>query len=263
MRFMVRTLNDLKNAEEAVSEVVDFSITMGIMLLAIAIIGTAGFPLVEHMQEAQHTENIKQSFTVLSSNINKVAFGSSPSQSVEVKLDGSSAAVTGTSSINVDMQVWNSSIGTVDTESFDRQLRVIENRYEERSIGYENTGAWAKYEGGKVVMISKPNFAVGEDLLMIPVVMLSGSSSVSGTGLVRIVCDGGLPSVHRYENVSTVSITIGSEYYDGWGRFLNETLGMRVTGYDTANNTVFASKQYSADNIDVVIVYSPMRITIQ
>jgi hypothetical protein len=72
------TLNGLKAAEEAVSEVVDFSITMGIMLAAIAIIGTAGFPLVEHMQEAQHTENIKQSFTVLTSNINKVAFGSSP-----------------------------------------------------------------------------------------------------------------------------------------------------------------------------------------
>lgn len=143
------TLNGLKAAEEAVSEVVDFSITMGIMLAAIAIIGTAGFPLVEHMQEAQHTENIKQSFTVLTSNINKVAFGSSPSQSVEIKLHESTAAVSGTSSIIVEMKVWNSSTHVVDTKSFDRQLRVIENRYKERSIGYENTGAWAKYERKK------------------------------------------------------------------------------------------------------------------
>ena len=257
------TLNGLKAAEEAVSEVVDFSITMGIMLAAIAIIGTAGFPLVEHMQEAQHTENIKQSFTVLTSNINKVAFGSSPSQSVEIKLHESTAAVSGTSSIIVEMKVWNSSTHVVDTKSFDRQLRVIENRYKERSIGYENTGAWAKYDREKVVMISKPNFAVAEDSLMIPVVMLSGSSSVSGTGLVRVVCDGGLPSVHRYENVSMVNITIGSEYYDGWGRFLNETMGMQVTGYDVFNGTVSASKQYLPDNIDVVIVSSPIRVTIQ
>ncbi len=263
MRYMVCTLHDLKNGEEAVSEVVDFSITMGIMLLAIAIIGTAGFPLVEYMQEVQHTENIKQSFTVLTSNINKVAFGSSPSQSVEVKLHDSTTAVTGTSSISVDMLVWNSSTGTVDTESFDRQLRVIENRYKERSIGYENTGAWAKYEREKVVMVSKPNFAASDDLLMIPAIMLSGSSSVSGTGLVRVVCDGGLPSVHRYENVSMVNITIGSEYYDGWGKFLNETMDMRVTGYDTANDTVFTSRLYSPDNIDVVIVYSPMKVIIQ
>lgn len=263
MRYMVRTLHDLKIGEEAVSEVVDFSITMGIMLLAVAIIGTAGFPLVEHMQEAQHTENIKQSFTVLTSNINKVAFGSSPSQSVEVKLHDSTTAVTGTSSISVDMLLWNSSTGTVDTESFDRQLRVIENHYKERSIGYENTGAWAKYEREKVVMISEPDFAASEDMLMIPAVMLSGSSSVSGIGLVRVVCDGGLPSVHRYENVSMVNITIGSEYYDGWGKFLNQTMGMRITEYDTFNDTVFASKRYSPDNIDVVIVYSPMRVTIQ
>ncbi|MCC7576175.1 MAG: hypothetical protein KK926_04995 [Methanomethylovorans sp.] len=257
------TLNLLKSAEEAVSEIVDFSITMGIMLLSITIIVTAGFPLVGSMQEAQHTENIKQSFTVLTSNINKIAFGSSPSQSVEIKLHESTAAVTGTSSINVDMRVWNSSTSAVDTESFDRQLRVIENRYNERSIGYENTGSWAKYEREKVVMISKPNFAVGEDLLMIPAVMLSGSSSVSGTGLVRVVCDGGLPSVHRYENVSMVNITICSEYYDGWGRFLNETMGMQITKYDAVNDTVSASKQYSPDNIDVVIVYSPMKVTIQ
>jgi hypothetical protein len=256
------TLDGLKIAEEAVSEIVDFSITMGIMLLAISIIVTAGFPLVGYMQEAQHTENIKQSFTVLTSNINKVAFGSSPSQSVEIKLHESTAAVTGTSSINVDMQVWNSSTSEMDTESFDRQLRVIENRYNERSIGYENTGAWVKDEREKVVMISKPNFAVGDDLLMIPAVMLSGSSSVSGTGLVRVVCDGGLPSVHRYENVSMVNITVCSEYYDGWRRFLNETMGM-ITKHDTVNDTVSTSKQYSPNNIDVVIVYSLMKATIQ
>ncbi|AGB48358.1 hypothetical protein Metho_0061 [Methanomethylovorans hollandica DSM 15978] len=174
------TLDGLKIAEEAFSEIVDFSIIMGIMLLAISIIVTAGFSLVRYMQEAQHTENIKQSFTVLTSNINKVAFGSSPSQSVEIKLHESTAAVTGTSSINVDMQVWNSSTSEMDTESFDRQLRVIENRYNERSIGYENTGSWAKHEREKVVMISKPNFAVGDDLLMIPAVMLSGSSTSTG-----------------------------------------------------------------------------------
>jgi hypothetical protein len=160
------------------------------------------------------------------------------------------------------MQVWNSSTSEMDTESFDRQLRVIENRYNERSIGYENTGAWVKYEREKVVMISKPNFAVGDDLLMIPAVMLSGSSSVSGTGLVRVVCDGGLPSVHRYENVSMVNITVCSEYYDGWRRFLNETMGM-ITKHDTVNDTVSTSKQYSPNNIDVVIVYSPMKATIQ
>jgi hypothetical protein len=257
------TLDGLKIAEEAVSEIVDFSITMGIMLLAISIIVTAGFPLVGYMQEAQHTENIKQSFTVLTSNINKVAFGSSPSQSVEIKLHESTAAVTGTSSITIDMQIWNSSTSEMDTESFDRQLRVIENRYNERSIGYENTGAWAKYEREKVVMISKPNFAVGEDLLMIPAVMLSGSSSISGTGLVRVVCDGGLPSVHRYENVSMVNITICSEYYDGWGRFLNETMGMQIKEYDAVNDTISTSKRYSPDSIDVVIVYSPMKATIQ
>jgi hypothetical protein len=257
------TLNCLKGAEEAVSEIVDFSITMGIMLLGIAIIAIAGFPLVGYMQEVQHTENIKQSFTVLTSNINKVAFGSSPSQSVEIKLHKSTATVTGTSSITIDMHVWNSSSSTVDTESFDRQLRVIENRYNERSIGYENTGAWAKYEKEKVVMISKPNFAIGEDMLMIPAVMLSGSSSVSGTGLVRVVCNGGLPSVHRYENVSMMNITICSQYYDGWGRFLNETMGMKIIKYDTLNDTVSTSKKYFPDNIDVVIVYSPMKVTIQ
>jgi hypothetical protein len=250
------------DSEHAISEVVDFSIILAIMLLAVAIIGVAGFPLVDHMQESGHTENIRQSFIVLTANLNKVVFGNAPSQSIELKVHGGSVSVTGNSNINVTMQVWNSSTSSIETHSFERQMRMVENVFEERSICYEGTAAWAQYPIGYAVMISEPEFVFNDDVLVIPVPMITGSSSVCGVGLVHVVSDGGEPSVYRYQNVSTVNITIMSKYYRGWERYLNDTLEMRIINIDNTNTTVYARRDYS-ENIDVYTVHSQMGITIE
>jgi len=253
------TLTAFIDSEHAVSEVVDFGIILGIMVLAVAVIGVAGFPLVEHMQEAGHTENIRQSFAVLAANLNKVAFGSAPSQSIELKMYGGTISATGSSTINVTVETWNSSTSSVEPQSFERQMRMIENEFKDRSICYENTGAWAQYLLGDAVMVSKPHFAFYDDVLVVPAVMISGTSGISGVGLVRVVSDGGESSIYSYQNISQVDITIISKYYKGWERYLNDTLGMQVIDTDDANTTVHVQRSYSP-NIDVYITYSPMSI---
>ncbi|MBN2489076.1 MAG: hypothetical protein JXA98_08615 [Methanosarcinaceae archaeon] len=250
------------DSEHAISEVVDFSIILAMMLLAVAIIGVAGFPLVDHMQKSGHTENIRQSFIVLTANLNKVVFGNAPSQSIELKVKGGSVSVTGNSNINVTMQAWNSSTSSIEIQSFERQMRMIENVFEDRSICYESTAAWAQYPIGDPVMISEPRFVFYNNVLMIPVPMITGSSSVSGVGLVHVVCNGGEPSVYRYQNVSWINITITSKYYRGWERYLNDTLEMQIINVDSTNTTVYARRDY-ADSIDVYAVHSQMGITIE
>jgi hypothetical protein len=251
-------------SEDAVSEVVDFSIILGIMLLAVAVIGVAGFPLVAQMQESGHAENIRQSFTVLTANINKIAFGAAPSQSVELKLYGGLVSVTGDSVINVTVQAWNTSISSVESHTFTRQMRMILNEYEDRSICYENTGAWVKYPIGDALMVSRPKFVLHDDVLTIPAVMISGSTGISGVGLVRVTSDGGAASVYSYYNVSQVDITIKSKYYKAWERYLKDTddLGMQSISVDDTNTTVHLQKVYSPDNIDVHVIYSPMSVTV-
>lgn len=257
-------LTKIIRSEDAVSEVVDFSIILGIMLLAVAVIGVAGFPLVDHMQESGHAENIRQSFTVLTANINKIVFGSAPSQSVELKLYGGLVSVTGDSSIIVTVQAWNASNSSVESYTFERQLRMIQNEYKDRSICYENTGAWAQYPLGDALMVSRPKFVLHDGVLTIPAVMISGSTGISGVGLVRLTSNGGMSSVYSYYNVSQVDITIKSKYYKAWERYFKDTddMAMQTVSVDATNTTVHMSKDDYPNNIDVHVLYSPMSVTV-
>ncbi|MDN5308840.1 MAG: hypothetical protein PWP14_234 [Methanolobus sp.] len=257
-----RTGKGIVASEDALSEVLGFSLTLGIMVLALGVIGVAGYPMLEHMQERGHLLNIEQSFSVLQPNINKVAYGKAPSQSVELKMYGSQVSVSGTSRMNVSMQIWNSINSSYDYPTIERQMRTIENQYGQNYVAYENTGTWARYPQGRSVSISEPDFAYNDNLLLIPMVTISGSKSISGSGLTRVVSQGGQISVSMHENVSMVDMTITSDYYEGWGSYLNETLGMEITSVDPQNNTISGRRQYDPA-IDVLLTISPMSVTIE
>jgi hypothetical protein len=245
----------------AVSEMVDYSIILSIMILATGIIVVAGVPMLEHMQETQHTENIKQSFKVLAPNINKVVFGNAPSQSVELKMYGGSLSVTRNNYINISMQVWNDSASSFETVSFGKQMGNIENDFQGTLISYENSGVWTRYSLGESVMLAQPRFTYANNVLVIPDASFSGSSSVSGSGLVRVTADAGRRSIESYQNVSQVNITIRSNYFEAWERYLNEHLDMPTALVDDTNRTIYTSKNYS-QNIDVYIVKASMDVTI-
>ncbi|PQV43664.1 DUF7289 family protein [Methanohalophilus euhalobius] len=250
-------------SEGAVSEVVDTILILGIMLIAISIIGVAGYPALQNIQEHGHTENIKQSHIVLGENINKVVFDMVPSQSVELKMYGGNALVSGTSTINVTMQTWNSSSAGLENQTFKRQMREIKHSYEETAVAYENTGVWAKYGNEGTIMVKKPGFVLSDNNMIIPVAAVMGSNGISGEGLIRVIADGGYSSVFSYENVSSVDITVKSDYYTGWENYLNETMGMQVINRDETNTTVHLRKEDFSENIDVYITHSPMKVRVE
>ncbi|WMW21558.1 hypothetical protein RE476_09175 [Methanolobus mangrovi] len=248
-------------SDDAVSEMVDYSIILSIILLATGIIVVAGVPMLEHIQETQHTDNIKQSFQVLAPNVNKVVFGNAPAQSVELKMYGGSLSVTKDNYINISMQVWNNSAGSPETVSFGRQMGNIENDFQNTLICYENSGVWAKYASGDSVMVAEPRFTYANNVLVIPDASVSGSSSVSGSGLVRVTADAGRRSIESYRNVSQVNVTVTSDYFKAWEKFLNERLEMSTIDINETTQTVLAGKSYT-ENIDVYIIKAAMDVTI-
>jgi hypothetical protein len=250
------------SSEDAVSEMVDFSIILSIMLLATGIIVVAGVPLLENTQNMQHTENIRQGFEVLALNMNKVVQGNAPSQSVEMKMYGGSLSVAGDNYISIDLRVWNSSANNFEMQpAVGSRIKNIENSFQDTTISYENTGVWAKYSTGQSLMVSEPRFTYANNVLVIPVARIDGITSLSGSGLVRVTADGRPKRVERYENVSRVNISITSDYFEAWGRYLNESLQMPIVMVDTDNKTINASKEYLT-NIDVYVTSSPMKVTI-
>lgn len=253
---------NLTRSDAAVSEVVDYSIILGIIILATGIIIVAGVPMLEDMQDARHSENIGQSFEVLALNMNKVVFGNAPSQSVELKMYGGALSVAGDNYMSIDIQVWNSSANAYEIQSaVGLEIKDIENSYHNTNISYENTGVWAKYEDGGSVMISEPRFTYANNVMVIPIAKIDGRESLSGSGLVSVTADGGGRRIYRYENVSQMNISVTSDYFEAWGRYLNKSLEMPVVMLDSNNRTVNCSKNYLI-NIDVYVIDSPMKVTI-
>lgn len=219
-------IKELLYSEDAVTEVVDFVTILGMLVLAVGLIGVAGYPIIKNAQEANHIENTRQSFTVLAENINKVVMGQAPSQSVELKMYGDMLSVisasTRTSTINITL------IRDAGNVSFEYDLGAIEAKFDTAIIGYENTGTWINYTSGGTIMISKPDFVISNDSMYIPVTTIGistkGSSSMGGTGLVRVVAEEKWSELNSVSNVKSIRIIINSSYTDGWQqRFLKET----------------------------------------
>ena len=252
-----------RRSDDAISEMVDFGIVLSLIILAMAIVIVGAVPLLEHMQETQHTKNIRQGFEILALNINKVVLDMAPSQSVELKMQGGSLSVTGDSSIELIVKEWNYSATPPSFEPryFEKQMRTIEYSSGGTLISYENAGVWAKYHGENAVMVSQPGFIFENNVLIIPIITLFGATSASGKGIERVTADGGKKTIHNYENVSQVNLTLTSDFYKAWERYLHETMHMQIARVDTSNNTVYAYRNYQ-ENIDLFIIDSPMDVRI-
>lgn len=248
--------------DSAVSEMVDYSIILGIILLATAIITVAGVPMLKHMQENQHTENMEQSFQVLAMNMNKVVFGNAPSQSVELKMYGGSlySESDDSSNMSITMKVWDNSTG-FRIENYSSQMGKLESDFQGTLIGYENGGVWARYSSGNALMLSEPRITYANNVIVIPDASIFGINSISGSGLVRITADSRIKSTVSYQNVSQMNVTITSDYVEAWEKFLTERLNMTTTESDIENRTVHLSVNFT-ENADVYFVKAYMDVTI-
>ena len=248
-------LTKLMKSENAVSEILGYITVIGIMLVAISVIVVSGYPAIEKIQDTGHQENIRQSFVVMSSSFDKLFEGSAPSKSVEMKLYDSEVAIRGSSYINI------TSTTSDGPEHYERQLRMVEINYRDNSLAYENTGVWEKDGYGNTQMISSPNFVLTDDSMIIPVMLFTGTQSISGQSVIRIVAESGSRSVIVHQDVSSVSITLVSEYYRGWARYFEDEIGMSVAE-DSENESVYAYID-ELDGIDVYILYIPNRLAIE
>lgn len=258
-------------SEEAVSEVVDFTVLLGIMILALGIVYVFGYPALLDLQEAGHIENLEQSFIVMGSNLNRVVLDKAPSQSVELKIYGGSISVHTSGSIEATVTVWNQTSSSYDvlphlwnstTSSFEATpvngWGEVRCEYEDVVLSYQGTGVWAKYPEG-CVMLSEPQIISSDKLVVVPFSAILGSSSISGEGLLRISAEGSQTTVTTFSNVSRLDINITSDYNEAWSRYLNQSQGMTTNETD---GTVHAYIEYPTPR-DAVFVQKRMDVWLE
>lgn len=253
-------LNNFRDSDEAVSEVLDFITIVGILLLSLSLIAVAGYPVLKSAQETRYVENTRQTFVVMAENINKIVTGQAPSQNIEVKMYGGRLSVRGDSNINI----------TADNSTGDRivlvdqQMRSIENTVGDTVVAYEGSGIWVKYPNGYVDNSYKPLITSAGSVIVIPVVKISGTSSFAGSGMSRIKAKG-IPGIMYYPNVSNLSVDITSSYRgdssanrrNGWEGYFESLPGWEV------NESNGIARLNTPSNVDLYILNVHMDVVIE
>jgi len=246
--FEILKIGCFLKSQDAVSEVVDFVALLGILILSFSVIGLAGYPVLKSAQETMYIENTKLSFVAMAENLNQIALGQAPSKSVELKIYGGRLSVSMDSTIKINAtNSTNHEITLVDST-----LGNIQNSIGDTVVAYEGTGVWVKYPSGVTLNTYRPLFANQSNVLVIPVVRVSGNSSAGGTGVIRIRAEGE-PSINFYSNVSNITITINGDYISGWKDYfenINDMDWVMSSSTDSSYTTVLNTSK----NLDVYIL---------
>lgn len=222
-------------SESAVSESVGFMLTLAIVLVSSAMVYYSGAPMLDKSEKNAHFQEMENSFTYLSQNIDKVGYERAPIRITELKIKGGTLTIGHDSAIIVGGIPYN--------------LGSLEYIFEDKTLAYENTGIWVKYPNGAVVMLSKPSFSTGT-VTTIPAMELLGEYWTGGEGNIRIKNKIYSSSINAVDSVDgNVSIEIKSSYYRGWEKYL-EDMGGKDIEVDDANTTVKSNLTVNLVTID-------------
>ena len=212
-------------SESAVSEVIGFIMVFSIVMLAISAIYAVGYPTIQSSKENAQFQNMEQSFMVLQSNINTVAFGHAPVRTLKTSLGGGS--------LTVDPSEGNITVSPGDWNNV--PLGAIEYEKNGRRIAYEGGGVWEKYPAGAAIKLSEPRIFVqdvdGNRTVFVSIINISSDlSSVGGEGTASVTVRHNrshTPDITY--SPGNVTITVTSDYADAWGRYFND-MGFIVIG---------------------------------
>lgn len=239
------------------TEVIGLVLLMAITVISAGVVVGVGAPGLDGVRSAAMTGTAERSMTQLDSDASLVAFGDSDSQ--RVRLAGSPTATRLVDEeagwLNVTLR--DPETGAVEAILLNTSLGAVEYRDGDTSVAYQGGGVWRSTPAGSM-MVTPPEVHYRDRTLTLPLITVTGSGYTDDEVVVR---PGG-PTTVSYPNASravsnpiedaVIVITVNSEYYDAWGRFLVERTGGTVA-YDhdaqTATVSLFAPSDIDFDNL--------------
>jgi len=112
----------LEHSQDAVSEVVGYTLLLGIIVIAVGIISMTAFPVILDAKEKACLKNMEQGFTVLDSKASLASIGKQPTQIVQMYTQAGSITVNDSSLSRIKVTftngpttyvVYDESMGTI------------------------------------------------------------------------------------------------------------------------------------------------------
>jgi hypothetical protein len=234
-------------SENAVSEVVGYSIILGITVIGVGLITLVGVPSIYKLQDMTIIKSAEQSFTLLDSKASGTLLGDAPMRVAKINLEGG----TLTNELNgTGRESYMFIKSANNTFNMTIPMGKLKYTYGDRIVGYEGGGVWSKYPSGGSVMVFPPEFHYDGRTLMLPILTVNGNASVGGKGTATVVFKKNSTIVlfpnttidkHRvnpldYTTTGVVYVNITSDFYDAWAEYARSLSFTRVST-DKKNRT--------------------------
>lgn len=238
------------------SEVLGFVFIFGIVILAIGLVVTTGYVGLQNAQDFERTNNAERAFDVLADNVDDVTQRGAPSRATELRLSDARLSTGEPVTITVSGErVSNSEEEFTYTETIHP---IVYDSGTGTEITYTN-GALLRQDDGSGVMIRDPNFVLGDDVVVVPVVRTypadDESIGVSGQSTVLVRTSHSDSDLHHEtDGEYHVTIEVISPRADTWEQSLSEEADCDLIDEDSVQCTVTTNRVYvSVDRVGVTI----------
>ncbi len=239
----------LVHSQDAVSEVVGYTLLLGIIVMSVGIISVTAFPVIQDAREKAYLKNVEQGFTVLDSRASLVSLGKQPTQIVQMYTQAGYITINDSSLSRIKVTFTN---GTTTYVVYDESMGTIQYKLGDNTIAYEGGGVFRKYPGdGDPVMITPPEFHYNGETLTLPIIRINSNQSAGGTGVISIRLLSEQKSNVLFPNQTDnpeytnpllfskqINIIIKSDYYKAWAKYIEERTEAMVMTIDPNNETI-------------------------
>ncbi len=213
--------------DSAVSEVVGYIITVGIVMIAISLVYLNAIPAITSTESIEHNKNVERVFGVLHSNIEEISQNNVPSKGTEFKLkNGQLNPSYKPTLINITVEDSGGVIYTTEIKT-----AIISYKTPEARTSYE-MGSLIKHDVGtdSTAMLESPSWRIEENKpLIMNLIDIDGESEIRGGHqivLIKLDQNEGVSNSQVFRDVQTMTLEINSTNIDTWERYFD---GLELT----------------------------------
>lgn len=214
------------------SEVIGVILILAISITSIAIILLLGQPVLSDATNDATVDRVQNEILTLDSRLTAASLGTSVNESVALSLEGGQlTSDSDATRLNVTLAdgttVYNSTIGKIEYENGNT------------AIAYEAGGVWRRNTvTGASSMVASPDFDFDGETMTLPVYNVTTDVSYSGSPTLSV--RGGnntrkFPNSTHKNPVDGAVVTVDTEYYRAWERYIEEELRGNATVDEDAN----------------------------
>lgn len=235
----------------AQSEAIGFVLVFSVIAASTGVVYVVGFSSLDDVRTAEQLNNVERAFDVLDDNMRDVSRRGVPTRSTAINLGGGDLRVGEPTNVTVSATYMGngSEAGNLSVET-----RPLTYDLDATEIAY-TSGAVVRSERSSAVMISDPDWIVGDERTVITIfdTSLGGTrAGVGGETTVLVVAGLNSRSVASYATGpgrANVSVTVESPRADAWVPFFEER-GFEADDGDPSDGTV----TYYREGVDEVHV---------